>query len=79
MQILKQAKLAAQKMKASINEEAVSVLHTFVAAFLIEVGSHLGEISVGSVSRDVLIAVLFAAVRSGVKAILLLVASKLKK
>ena len=75
------AKLGAmvEKIPASWKTELVSALHTFVAAFLIEVGMHMNEFSVSSVSSDILKGVVFAAVRSGVKAILLWSASKLKK
>jgi hypothetical protein len=67
-----------ERVPASWRAELKSALCTFLAAFLLEVGSHLGDISVGSLSRDVVLGVLTAAIRSGIKALLSWEASKLK-
>jgi len=67
------------KLPDSWKVEAMSAGHTFVAAFLVELGLHVNEVSLSSVSSDILKSVLFAAVRSGVKALIIWASSKLNK
>ena len=57
------------KVPASWKSELISAWHTFVAAFMAEIALNWHMIEQGELSGSLVTAILFAALRSGVKAV----------
>jgi hypothetical protein len=72
-------KILAVKIPDSWKVEIVSAGHTFVASFMVEFAVHINELSFSTLSMDVVKSIMFAAFRSGIKALALWVADSMKK
>ena len=69
MQVMQKLNEAWEKVPQAWKSELVSAWHTFVAAFMAEIALNWHVIEQGEISGSVISAILFAALRSGVKAV----------